>query len=73
VSLDGHIAGPKGEADWIIMDSEMSEATVAPIRAQASKDICVLSGHRIYTTGIVALQYDVKRPPPGKRRPASHA
>ncbi len=22
-SLDGYIAGPKGEADWIIMDSEI--------------------------------------------------
>jgi len=23
MSLDGYIAGPKGEADWIVMDPEM--------------------------------------------------
>jgi len=23
MSLDGYIAGPKGESDWIIMDSEI--------------------------------------------------
>ena len=160
MSLDGYIAGPKGEADWIIMDpdidfkalfaqfdtflmgrgtfevagagggstasgaktfvfsrtlrpedhpgvtivSEVSTATVAPIRAQAVKDIWLfgggalfrsfldaglvdtvevavipvllgggvpllphparqakltLTGHRIYNTGIVLLEYTV--------------
>jgi dihydrofolate reductase len=99
VSLDGYIAGPKGEADWIIMDPdidfgalfaqfdtfimgrrtfettgamasggsgsktfvfsrslkpadhpnvtivhEVSEATVAPVRAQAAKDIWLFGG-----------------------------
>ena len=161
MSLDGYIAGPKGEADWIIMDPdidfgalfaqfdtfimgrrtfamagamgsvapgaktfvfsrtlqpgdhpnvtvirEVSAATVAPIRAQALKDIwlfgggtlfqsfldaglvdtvevavipvllgggipllppparqskLVLTGHRIYNTGIVLLEYTVKK------------
>jgi dihydrofolate reductase len=101
VSLDGYIAGPKGEADWIIMDpeidfsalfaqfdtfvmgrrtfettgamassgsaaktfvfsrslehhpsvtivSEVSEATVAPIRAQARKDIWLFGGGALF-------------------------
>ena len=163
VSLDGYIAGPKDEADWIIMDpeidfegllaqfdtfimgrrtfavagtmgsaesrqktfvfsrtllpeehpnvtvvTEVSEATVASIREQAVKDIWLfgggtlfrsfldaglvdtvevsvipvllgggvpllpqpanrtklsLSGHRIYKTGIMSLEYAVKKPP----------
>jgi len=174
MSLDGYIAGPKGEADWIIMDpdidfkalfaqfdtflmgrgtfemmgagggspasgaktfvfsrtlqpedhpgvtivSEVSTATVAPIRAQAVKDIWLfgggalfrsfldagfvdtvevavipvllgggvpllpnparqakltLTGHHIYNTGIVLLEYTVngpnKRLQPTKTRP----
>ncbi|MEA2204165.1 MAG: hypothetical protein QOE77_941 [Blastocatellia bacterium] len=28
VSLDGYIAGPKGEADWIIMDPEIDFASI---------------------------------------------
>ena len=28
VSLDGYIAGPKGEADWIIMDPEIDFAAL---------------------------------------------
>ena len=161
-SLDGYIAGPKGEADWIIMDpdidfaalfaqfdtflmgrqtfavagggmgsaasgaktfvfsrtlrsedyphvtiiAEVSAATVAPIRAQAVKDIWLfgggtlfrsfldaglvdtvevavmpvllgggvpllphparqaklaLTGHRVYKTGIVLLEYEVRK------------
>ena len=167
-SLDGYIAGPKGEADWIIMDpdidfeglfaqfdtflmgrrtfeaagagggsaasgtktfvfsrtlrpedhpdvtivSEVSAATVSPIRAQAVKDIWLfgggtlfrsfldvglvdtvevavmpvmlgggvpllphvarqakltLTGHRIYDTGIVLLEYAVNGGLPNKR------
>lgn len=162
MSLDGYIAGPKGEADWIIMDpdidfarlfaqfdtfllgrrtfeamaaakgpglsggktfvfsrslqprdhsgvsivAEVSPATVAPIRAQARKDIWLfgggglfrsflearmvdtvevaiipvllgsglpllpppahranlkLTGHRVYKTGIVSMEYTVSR------------
>jgi dihydrofolate reductase len=162
MSLDGYIAGPKGEADWIIMDpdidfaalfaqfdtflvgrrafeamagaerpglsgvktfvfsrslqpsdhpgvsivADVSAATVAPIRAQARKDIWLfgggilfrsfleaglvdtvevaiipvllgsglpllpppahrtnlkLSGHRVYKTGIVSLEYTVSQ------------
>jgi dihydrofolate reductase len=172
VSLDGYIAGPNGEADWIIMDpeidfdallaqfdtfimgrrtfavagamgssgsaaktfvfsrtlrqeqhpnvtviSEVCAATVAPIREQATKDIwlfgggtlfrsfldaglvdtvevavipvllgggvpllphpahkteLVLSGHRIYKTGIASLEYAVKKPLPRKRSTRSH-
>ena len=171
VSLDGYIAGPKGEADWIVMDPdidfdglfsqfdtflmgrrtfavagamgsaasgaktfvfsrtlrpadhpnvtiipEVSEATVAPIRGQAVKDIwlfgggslfqsfvdaglvdtvevavmpvllgggvpllphparqteLLLSGHRIHKTGIVFLEYLVKRALPTTRRTQS--
>jgi dihydrofolate reductase len=165
VSLDGYIAGPRGEADWIIMDpdidfdalsaqfdtfimgrrtfdamgatgsgpaktfvfsrtlrpdqypnvsiiSEVSAETIAPIRAQASKDIwlfgggaifrslleagfvdtvevavmpvllgggvsllphpaqqtkLVLTGHRVHKTGVVSLEYSVKKPS-SKRR-----
>ena len=164
VSLDGYIAGPNGEADWIIMDpdidfealsaqfdtfimgrrtfdaigatgsastktfvfsrtlrseqhpnvtviSEVSAETIAPIRAQAGKDIWLfgggtifrsfldaglvdtvelavmpvllgggvpllphpaqrtqltLSGHRVYKTGVVSLEYSMK--PLSKRR-----
>ena len=173
VSLDGYIAGPKGEADWIIMDPdidfdalfaefdtflmgrrtfaavgamgsagsgantvvfsrtlrpdehpnvtivpEVSEATVAPIRAQAAKDIwlfgggtlfrsfldaglvdsvelsvmpvllgggvpllphpaqqtkLVLTGHRVYKTGVVSLEYAVEKRRPDKRRTRSRA
>jgi dihydrofolate reductase len=163
MSLDGFIAGPKGEADWIIMDpeidfqaifaqfdtflmgrrtyegmtaagsggpaggktfvfsrslrpgdhpdvtvlAEVSSATVGPIRAQATKDIWLfgggllfrsfldaglvdtvevavipvllggglpllpppapetslaLTGHRLYKTGIVSLEYAVTKP-----------
>jgi hypothetical protein len=28
MSLDGYIAGPKGEADWIIMDPEIDFAVM---------------------------------------------
>ena len=171
MSLDGYIAGPQGEADWIIMDpeidfdalfaqfdtflmgrqtfavagafstagmktfvfsrtlqpqdhprvtivTEVSEATIAPIRAQAVKDIWLfgggtlfrsfldaglvdtvevavmpvllgggiplvahpasqarltLTGHRIYKTGIVLLEYAVNRPPTKKRGPSTKA
>ena len=163
VSVDGYIAGPKGDADWIIMDpdidfgaifaqfdtflmgrrtfegmeragapgltggktfifsrtlrpgdhpsvtivSDVSPASVAPIRAQATKDIwlfgggqlfrsfltaglvdtvevaiipvllgsgvpllpppahgakLMLTGHRVYKTGIVSLEYAVTTP-----------
>jgi dihydrofolate reductase len=160
VSLDGYIAGPKGDADWIIMHpgidldalsaqfdtfimgrrtfdasgatgsgsaktfvfsrtlrpeqypnvtvvSEVSAETVAPIRAQARKDIWLFGGgtlfrsfldvglvdtvevavmpvllgggvplladtaqqtklepssHRVYKTGVVTLEYAVKKP-----------
>jgi dihydrofolate reductase len=161
MSLDGYIAGPKGEADWIIMDpeidlralfaqfdtflmgrrtfetmagaggpqvegktfvfsrslrpqdhpdvtilAEVSPATVGPIRAQATKDIWLfgggllfrsfldaglvdtvevaiipvllgaglpllphpahqarleLTGHRVYRTGTVSLEYAVRK------------
>ena len=27
MSLDGYIAGPKGEADWIIVDPEIERAS----------------------------------------------
>ena len=165
VSLDGYIAGPKGDADWIIMDpdidfdalfgqfdtfvmgrrtfevagamgtgaaktfvfsrtlrpeqhpkviviSEVSAETVAPILAQASKDIWLFGGgtlfrsfldaglvdtvevavmpallgggvplilppaqrtalaltsHRVYKSGVVSLEYAVKKPS-AKRR-----
>lgn len=165
MSLDGYIAGPQGEADWIIMDpeidfeglfaqfdtflmgrqtfavagafstagsktfvfsrtlrpqdhpgvaivAEVSEATIAPIRAQAAKDIWLfgggtlfrsfldaglvdtvevavmpvllgggvpllacpasqaqltLTGHHLYKTGIVGLEYAVNRRRPDAR------
>lgn len=168
MSLDGYIAGPKGEADWIIMDPEIdfaglfaqfdtflvgrrtfeamagaagpgvsggktfvfsrslkpgdhpgvnivaavSPATIAPIRAQARKDIWLfgggslfgsfleaglvdavevaiipvllgsglpllpqpahraelkLTGHRVYGTGIVSLEYLVSKAAERKR------
>lgn len=173
MTLDGYIAGPKGEADWIIMDpeidfgglmaqfdtifmgrrsynasgamgfggsgqktfvfsrtlrpdedpnvtivSEVSEASVAPIRAQAVKDIWLfgggtlfrsflgagfvdtvevavipvllgagvpllpspanrteltLTGQRVYKTGIVSLEYTVKKRLPRRRSTRSHA
>ena len=171
MSLDGYIAGPHGEADWIIMDPaidfgalfaqfdtflmgretfavagafstpgvktfvfsrtlrpddhpnvtivpEVSAATVAPIRAQAVKDVWLfgggtlfrsfldaglvdtvevavmpvllgggvplvphpagrakltLTGHHIYKTGIVSLEYAVNIPRPIKRLQSAKA
>lgn len=31
MSLDEYIAGPPGEADWILMDSEIDFAAVIPV------------------------------------------
>ena len=113
VSLDGYIAGPKGDADWIIMDPdidfealfaqfdtflmgrrtfeaagamsssdsgaktfvfskslepqrhpsvtiipEVSEETLAPIRAQATKDIWLFGGGNLLRSFLEAGQVD---------------
>jgi dihydrofolate reductase len=84
-SLDGYIAGPKGEADWIIMDPEFGgvlfrsllkaglvdtvEVAVFPVLLgggipmlppPAGRARLELTGHRVYKTGVVSLEYAVK-------------
>jgi dihydrofolate reductase len=57
MSLDGYLAGPNGEADWIVMDSEIDFAgpgltiigehvggAVSKLRAASGKDIWLFGG-----------------------------
>ena len=68
-SLDGYIAGPKGEADWIVMDPAIDFSATRrripllppPTRRAKLK----LTGHRVYETGIVSLEYAVADPASG--------
>jgi dihydrofolate reductase len=49
MSLDGYIAGPNGEADWIVIDPDVN---FAEIRAQFDTS---LMGRRTYEAAIVRL------------------
>jgi dihydrofolate reductase len=49
MSLDGYIAGPKGEADWIVMDPEMN---FAELWAQFDT---LLMGRRTYEAAVARL------------------
>ena len=49
MSLDGYIAGPKGEADWIVMDPEVN---FGELWAQFDT---VLMGRRTYEAAVARL------------------
>jgi hypothetical protein len=46
MSLDGYIAGPQGQADWIIMDPDIDFGAIF---------------HQVYKTGVISLQYAIAR------------
>jgi hypothetical protein len=48
MSLDGYIAGPNGESDFPLLPAPSNKAGLQ------------LTGHRIYPTGIVALEYSIE-------------
>ena len=50
MSLDGYIAGPNGEFDWIVKDPEIDFAEIF------KQFDTLLTGHKVYKTGIVSLQ-----------------
>jgi hypothetical protein len=50
MSLGGYIAGSQGKIDW---------GGDPPLPSTASRPRLKLTGHRVYKTGIVSLQYDV--------------
>ena len=73
-SLDGYVAGPNGETDWIIMDPEIDFGVIfrqfdtillgagLPLFPGPSNRIdLTLSGHKVYPkTGIVSLEYSIR-------------
>jgi len=61
MSLDGYIARPKGEFDWIPHDPDIDFAEILP--SLASRASLTLEHHRVYEkSGIVSLEYAVKLP-----------
>jgi dihydrofolate reductase len=53
MNLDGYIARPKGEFDWIVADPERDVAdkereTVAALRAQPDKDLWLFGGGLLF-------------------------
>ena len=50
VSLDGYIAGPQGEADWIVMDPDLDFAAIW------SQFDTLLMGRRTYEFGKIVVK-----------------
>jgi dihydrofolate reductase len=70
-SLDGYIAGPDGEFDWIVVDPDIDFAAIIPVVLGGGLPLMPTPGprlklrlrsHRVYqATGTIFLEYDVVR------------
>jgi len=63
MSLDGYIAGPNGEHDWIVMDPEVDFGGGIPLLPPpAGRATLRLRSQRLYTkTGTIGLEYEIVR------------